>query len=47
MVDVIRNGTYREVVLETKSLMDVGLCLYKDLERILNRKRIKKVDQES
>ena len=46
-VDAIRNGTYREAVLETKSPMDVGLCSYKDLERTLNRTRTKKVDQDS
>ncbi len=41
-VDAIRNGTYREAVLEAKSPMDVGLCTYKDLEKTLNRKRTKK-----
>ena len=46
-VEAIRNGTYREAVLETKSPMDVGLCTYKDLERTLNRTRTKKVDQEN
>ena len=40
-VDAIRNGTYREAVLETKSPMDVGLCSYKDLEKSLNRSRKK------
>ena len=38
-VDAIRNGTYREAVLEAKSPMDVGLCTYKDLERTLNKTR--------
>ena len=46
-VDAIRNGTYREAVLETKSPMDVGLCSYKDLERTLNRTRSKKEVTES
>ena len=46
-VEAIRNGTYREAVLETKSPMDVGLCTYNDLERTLNRTRTKKVDQEN
>ena len=46
-VDAIRNGTYREAVLEAKSPMDVGLCTYKDLERTLNRTRTKKLDQQS
>ena len=46
-VDAIRNGTYREAVLEAKSPMDVGLCTYKDLERTLNRTRTKKIDQEN
>ncbi len=46
-VDAIRNGTYREAVLETKSPMDVGLCTYKDLEKTLNRKRTKKESQET
>ena len=41
-VDAIKNGTYREAVLEAKSPMDVGLCTYKDLEKTLNRKRAKK-----
>ncbi len=41
-VDAIRNGTYREAVLEAKSPMDVGLCSYKDLEKTLNRTRTKK-----
>ena len=41
-VDAIRNGTYREAVLEAKSPMDVGLCTYKDLEKTLNRKRTKR-----
>ena len=41
-VDAIRNGTYREAVLEAKSPMDVGLCTYKELERTLNRTRTKK-----
>ena len=40
-VDAIRNGTYREAVLESKSPMDVGLCSYKDLEKSLNRSRKK------
>ena len=46
-VDAIRNGTYREAVLETKSPMDVGLCTYKDLEKTLNRKRTIKETPES
>ena len=41
-VDAIRNGTFREAVLEAKSPMDVGLCTYKELERTLNRQRAKK-----
>ena len=46
-VEAIKNGTYREAVLEAKSPMDVGLCTYKDLERTLNRTRTKKIDQGS
>ena len=46
-VDAIRNGTYREAVLEAKSPMDVGLCTYKDLEKTLNRKRTKKESTEN
>ena len=38
-VEAIKNGTYREAVLEAKSPMDVGLCTYKDLEKTLNRKK--------
>ena len=41
-VDNIRNGTYREAVLETKSPMDIGLCSYLDLEKALNRSKNKK-----
>ena len=40
-VDAIRNGTYREAVLETKSPMDVGLCTYETLEKALNKTRKK------
>ena len=46
-VEAIKNGTFREVILETKSPMDVGLCSYKDLEKTLNRKRRSKEDQEN
>ena len=38
-VDNIRNGTYREAVLESKSPMDIGLCTYLELEKALNRSR--------
>ena len=41
-VDNIRNGTYREAILETKSPMDIGLCSYLDLEKALNKSRNKK-----
>ena len=44
-VEAIRNGTYREAVLESKSPMDVGLCSYKELEKSLNRSR-KKVSRD-
>ena len=40
-VDAIRNGTYREAVLDSKSPMDIGLCTYKELEKSLNRSRKK------
>ena len=40
-VNAIRNGTYREAVLESKSPMDIGLCTYKELEKSLNRSRNK------
>ena len=40
-VNAIRNGTFREAVLESKSPMDIGLCTYKDLEKSLNRSRRK------
>ena len=45
-VDAIRNGTFREAVLESKSPMDVGLCTYKELEDKLNRSRKKTVSSE-
>ena len=38
-VEAIRNGTYREAVLESKSPMDIGLCSYDELEKSLNRSR--------
>ena len=40
-VDAIRNGTYREAVLDTKSPMDVGLCTYEALENAINKTRKK------
>ena len=40
-VVAIRNGTYREAVLESKSPMDVGLCSYQELEKSLNKSRKK------
>ena len=46
-VEAIRTGTYREAVLEAKSPMDVGLCTYKELERTLNRTRVKKLPIEN
>jgi hypothetical protein len=45
-VDAIRNGTYREAVLETKSPMDIGLCTYEELEKSLNRYRKKIITDE-
>tara|TARA_B100000965_G_C19412581_1_gene678421 strand:- start:67 stop:645 length:579 start_codon:yes stop_codon:yes gene_type:complete len=45
-VEAIRNGTYREAVLESKSPMDIGLCSYKDLEKSLNRAKNKKDREE-
>ena len=44
-VDAIRNGTYREAVLEAKSPMDVGLCTYEALENAINKTR-KKISKE-
>ena len=46
-VDNIRNGTYREAVLETKSPMDIGLCSYLDLEKALNKSRNKKQENDT
>tara|TARA_Y100000741_G_scaffold354089_1_gene327983 strand:- start:749 stop:1282 length:534 start_codon:yes stop_codon:yes gene_type:complete len=40
-VEAIKNGTYREAILESKSPMDIGLCTYKELEKSLNRSRKK------
>tara|TARA_Y100001970_G_scaffold293269_1_gene438956 strand:+ start:3964 stop:4542 length:579 start_codon:yes stop_codon:yes gene_type:complete len=45
-VEAIKNGTYREAVLETKSPMDTGLCTYQDLEKALNRSKNKKDKEE-
>ena len=41
----IRNGTYREAVLESKSPMDIGLCSFKDLEKSLNRSKRKSIQE--
>ena len=41
-VETVRNGTYREAILETKSPMDTGLCSYQDLEKALNRAKNQK-----
>ena len=41
-VEAIKNGTYREAVLDAKSPMDSGLCTYLDLEKALNRTKNKK-----
>jgi len=40
-INAIRNGTYREAVLDPKSPMDVGLCTYEELEKTLNKSRKK------
>ena len=40
-VNAIRNGVYREAVLETKSPMDIGLCTFEELEKVLNKSRKK------
>ena len=46
-VEAIRNGTYREAVLEPKSPMDLGLCTYEQLEKTLNRSRNRKEISET
>ena len=46
-VEAIRNGTFREAILETKSPMDTGLCTYQDLEKALNRAKNKKDKAEA
>ena len=46
-VEAIRNGTYREAVLEAKSPMDTGLCTYQDLEKALNRAKNKRDREEA
>ena len=40
-VEAIRNGTFREAILEAKSPMDTGLCTFQDLEKALNRAKNK------
>ena len=45
-VDAVRNGTFREAILESKSPMDIGLCTYEELEKSLNRSRKKIVTKE-
>ena len=44
-VNAIRNGVYREAVLDTKSPMDVGLCTYEELEKVLNKSRKKTIKE--
>ena len=46
-VEAIRNGTFREAVLEAKSPMDTGLCSYQDLEKALNRAKNKRDREEA
>ena len=46
-VETIRNGTFREAILETKSPMDTGLCTFQDLEKALNRAKNKKDREEA
>ena len=46
-VEAIRNGTFREAVLEAKSPMDTGLCTYQDLEKALNRAKNKRDREEA
>ena len=46
-VEAIRNGTFREAILEAKSPMDTGLCTFQDLEKALNRAKNKKDRQEA
>ena len=41
-VEAIRNGTYREAILDSKSPMDIGLCSYQELEKSLNKSLNKK-----
>ena len=46
-VEAIKNGTYREAVLESKSPMDIGLCSFEDLEKSLNKSRKKNTETEN
>ena len=38
-VDSIRNSTYREIITQGKSPMDVGLCTYDDLQKAVNKRK--------
>ena len=42
-VNAIRNGIYREAILDTKSPMDIGLCSYEELEKVLNKSKKKQL----
>ena len=44
-VNAIRNGIYREAILDTKSPMDIGLCSYEELEKVLNKSRKKTIKE--
>ena len=46
-VEAIRNGTFREAILEAKSPMDTGLCTFQDLEKALNRAKNKRDREEA
>ena len=46
-VEAIKNGTYREAILETNSPMDTGLCSFEDLEKSLNKSRKKNTETET
>ena len=41
-ITAIKNGTYREAIVEGKSPMDVGLCSYEDLRKALEKNKRKK-----
>ena len=44
-VNAIRNSRYRESINEGKNPVDIGLCSYEELEKVLNKSRKKTIKE--